>query len=66
MKNLRTLATWRLIIWSVLFVGTIFFFGCGSDHEDALEQPLEEQSPPSGNQSPAEVTPQLDVVKFTG
>ena len=65
MKNLRTLATWRLIIWSVLFVGTIFFFGCGSDHEDALEQPLEEQSPPSGNQSPAEVTPQLDVVKFT-
>ena len=71
MKAFRKLATWRLIIWSVLFFGTILFFGCGSnDDDDTLEQPLEEQpseavTPPSVNQSPADVAPQLDVVNFT-
>ena len=71
MKTFRNLATWRLIIWSVLFIGTILFFGCGNDDDDdGLEQLLEEQSSatvnsPSGNQSPAEVAPQLDVVNFT-
>ena len=59
MKTLRNLATWRLIIWSVLFISTVFFFGCSNDDDDdELEQPLEEQSP-------AEVSPQLDVVNFT-
>ena len=70
MKTFRNLATWRLIIWSVLFISTILFFGCGNDDDDGLEQPLEEQppeavTPPSENQSPAEVAPQLDVVSFT-
>ena len=71
MKTFRNLATWRLIIWSVLFIGTILFLGCGNnDDDDALEQPLEEPpsevvTPPSVNQSPAEVAPQLEVVNFT-
>ena len=71
MKTFRNLATWRLIIWLVLFIATVLFFGCGNDDDDdGLEQPLEEQSseavtPPSANQSPADGTPQLDVVSFT-
>ena len=70
MKTFRSLATWRLIIWSVLFTATVLFFGCGNDDDDGLEQPLAEESPeavtpPSANQSPADVAPQLDVVNFT-
>ncbi len=70
MKTFRSLATWRLIIWSVLFLATVLFFGCGNDDDDGLEQPLEEQlseavTPPSVNQSPAEASPQLDVINFT-
>ena len=71
MKTFRSLATWRLIIWSVLFIGTIFFFGCGTDDDDnGLEQPLAEQSPAaeppaSADQSPADAAPQLDAVSFT-
>ena len=71
MKIFRNIATWRLIIWSVLFIATVLFFGCGNDGDnDGLEQPLTEQSseavtPPSANQSPAEVAPQLDVINFT-
>ena len=71
MKTFRSLATWRLIIWSVLFTATVLFFGCGNDDDDdGLEQPLEEQpseavTPQSANQSPVEVAPQLDVVNFT-
>lgn len=71
MKTFRDLATWRLIIWSVLFIGTILLFGCGNDDDDdGLEQPLEEQpseavtSQPT-NQPSAEVAPQLDVINFT-
>lgn len=68
MKTFSKLATWRLIIWTVLFISTFLFFGCGSDDEDELEQPLEEQPPVTANpsgQSPAEGELQLDVVKFT-
>ena len=71
MKTFRSLATWRLIIWSILFIATVLFFGCGNnDDGDGLEQPLEEESPtaetiPSATQSPADVAPQLDVVNFT-
>ena len=71
MKNFRNLATWRLIIWSVLFVATVLFFGCGNDDDDdGLEQPLEEQPseaviPPSADQSPADAVPQLDAFSFT-
>lgn len=71
MKTFRDLTTWRLIIWSVLFISTILFFGCGTDDEDdGLGQPLAEQppaaaTPASADQSPAEVAPQLDVVNFT-
>ena len=65
MKTFRNLATWRLIIWSVLFIGTVLFLGCGNDNDDdALEQPLEEQ-PTEAVLPPAEVAPQLDVVNFT-
>ena len=65
MKTFRDLATWRLIIWSVLFIGTVLFFGCGNDDDnDGLEQPLEEQ-PTEAVLPPAEVAPQLDVVNFT-
>ena len=64
MKTFRNLATWRLIIWSVLFIATVLFFGCGNDDDDGLEQPLEEQ-PTEVVLPPAEVTPQLDVVNFT-
>ena len=71
MKTFRNLATWRLIIWSVLFIGTILLFGCGNnDDDDGLEQPLEEESitaetTPSVTQPPTDVVPQLDVVSFT-
>ena len=70
MKTFRNLATWRLIIWSVLFIATVLLSGCGNDDDDGLEQPLEEQPPadttaPSATQSPADVAPQLDVVSFT-
>ena len=70
MKTFRKFATWRLIIWSILFIGTVLFTGCGNDDDETLEQPLTEQPPtdttlPSTNQSPAEVTPQLDVISFT-
>ena len=71
MKTFRSLATWRLIIWSILFIATVLFFGCGNnDDDDGLEQPLEEESTtavttPSVTQPPAEVPPQLDVVNFT-
>ena len=64
MKTFRNLATWRLIIWSVLFIAIVLFFGCGNDDDDGLEQPLEEQ-PTEVVLPPAEVTPQLDVVNFT-
>ena len=65
MKTFRNLATWRLIIWSVLFIATVLFFGCGNnDDEDGLEQPLEEQ-PTEVALPPTAVTPQLDVVNFT-
>ena len=64
MKTFRNLATWRLIIWSVLFIATVLFLGCGNDDDDGLEQPLEEQ-PTEVVLPPAEVTPQLDVVNFT-
>ena len=64
MKNFRNIATWRLILWLVLFVATVFFFGCGNDDDDGLEQPLEEQ-PTEVVLPPAEVTPQLDVVNST-
>ena len=71
MNTFRNLATWRLIIWAVLFIGTILFSSCGDDDDDdGLEQPLTEQpttdtTPPSTNQPPAEAAPQLDVVSFT-
>ena len=70
MKTFRNLATWRLIIWSVLFIATVLFFGCGNDDDDGIEQPLEEESTttvntPSGTQPPTVVAPQLDVVNFT-
>ena len=60
MKNFRNLATWRLIIWSVLFIATVLFSPvAGDDDDDGLEQPLEEQpseavTPPSADQSPAD------------
>ena len=70
MNIFRHLATWRLIIWSVLFIGTVLLFGCGSDDDDGLEQPLAEQpsaaeSPASADQSPADAALQLDAVSFT-
>ena len=71
MKTFRNLATWRLIIWSVLFIGTILLFGCGNDDDDdGLEQPLEEESSaavttPSVTQPATDVAPQLDAVSFT-
>ena len=71
MKTFRSLATWRLIIWSILFIATVLFFGCGNnDDNDGLEQPLEEESPTaettlSVTQPPTVVGPQLDVVNFT-
>ena len=71
MKIFRNLATWRLIIWSVLFIGTILLFGCGNDDDDdGLEQPLEEESSaavttPSVTQPATDVAPQLDAVSFT-
>lgn len=71
MKAFRSLATWRLIIWSVLFIATVLFFGCGNDDDDdGLEQPLEEESTtavttPSVTQPPTDGAPQLDVVNFT-
>ena len=70
MKIFRNLATWRLIIWAVLFIGTVLFSSCGDDDDDGLEQPLTEQPPadtttPSATQSPADIAPQLDVVSFT-
>ncbi len=70
MNTFRNLATWRLIIWAVLFIGTILFSSCGDDDDDGLEQPLTGQptadtTPPSTNQPPAEAAPQLDVVSFT-
>ena len=71
MKTFRSLATWRLIIWSILFIATVLFFGCGNDDDDdGLEQPLEEESitaetTPSVTQPAADVAPQLDVVNFT-
>ena len=71
MKTFRNLATWRLIIWSVLFIATVLFFGCGDDDDnDGLEQPLEEESTttlntPSVTQPPVDAAPQLDVVSFT-
>ena len=65
MKTFRDLAAWRLIIWSILFIATVLFFGCGNDDDnDRLEQPLEEQ-PTEAVLPPAEVAPQLDVVNFT-
>ncbi len=65
MKTFRNLAAWRLIIWSILFIATVLFFGCGNDDDnDGLEQPLEEQ-PTEAVLPPAEVAPQLDVVNFT-
>ena len=71
MKTFRKLSTWRLIIWSVLFVATVLFFGCDTDDDDAgLEQPFGEESTtavgtPSVTQPPTTVAPQLDVVNFT-
>ena len=71
MKTFRNLATWRLIIWSVLFIATVLFFGCGNDDaDDGLEQPLEEESSAavttsSVTQPPTVVAPQLDAVAFT-
>ena len=67
MKTFRNLATWRLVIWSVLFIGTFLFFGCGNgDDDDELEQPLEEESTTAvTTPPPADVAPQLDVVNFT-
>ena len=70
MKTFRNLATWRLIIWSILFIGTILLFGCGNEDDDGLEQPLEEESStavttPSVTQPPTGVAPQLDAVNFT-
>ena len=71
MKTFRNLATWRLIIWSVLFIATVLFFGCGNDDDDdGIAQPLEEESTtvvptPSETQPPTAVAPQLDVVNFT-
>ncbi len=71
MKTFRNLATWRLIIWSVLFIATVLFSGCGNgDEDDGLEQPLEEESTtavttPSVTQPPTAVAPQLDVINFT-
>ena len=71
MKTFRSLATWRLIIWSILFITTVLFFGCGNDDDDdGIEQPLEDQpsadvTPPSADQSPADAVPQLDAVSFT-
>lgn len=65
MKTFSTLATWRLIIWAVLFVSTVVLFGCGSDDDDELEQPLEEQPPATVNPPSGNLAPQLDVVKFT-
>ena len=71
MNAIRDFATWRLIIWSVMFIGIVLFFSCGGDDgDDTLEQPIKEQlpetvTPPSTNQTPIEVEPQLDVAKFT-
>ena len=71
MKTFRNLATWRLIIWSVLFIATVLFFGCGTDDDDdGIEQPLKDQpseavTPPPANQSSVDAAPQLDVVSFT-
>ena len=71
MNTFRDFAAWRLIIWSVMLIGIVLFFSCGNDDgDDTLEQPIKEQlpetvMPPSTNQTPAEVAPQLDAVTFT-
>ena len=71
MNTFSDFAAWRLIIWSVMFIGIVLFFSCGNDDDDdTLEQPIKEQLPetvipPSTNQTPAEVAPQLDAVTFT-
>ena len=33
MNTIRDFATWRLIIWSVMFIGIVLFFSCGGDDE---------------------------------
>ena len=70
MKIFRSLATWRLIVWSILFIATILLFGCGNDDDDGIEQPLAEESPEaetpsSATQPTADAAPQLDTVSFT-
>ena len=72
MQIFRSLATWRLIIWSILFVGVLLFFSCGGDEDDdELEQLLDEELPTavdasSNNQSRAKGTPQqLAALSFT-
>ena len=71
MKTFWNLATWRLIIWSILFIATVLFLGCGNDDDDdGLEQPLAEESittetTPTATPPPTADVPQLDTVSFT-
>ena len=42
MKNVKTLAPWRLIVWAVLYLSVLFYFSCGGDEEADLAQPAQD------------------------
>ncbi len=42
MKRFKTLATWRLIVWSVLYISVFFYFSCGGDEEVGVAPTIQE------------------------
>ena len=39
---MKTLTTWRLIVWAVLYLSVFFYFSCGSDEEVDVAQPVQD------------------------
>ncbi|MDE0297859.1 MAG: HmuY family protein [Candidatus Poribacteria bacterium] len=42
MKNLKSLTTWRLIVWAVLYISVFFYFSCGGDEEVEVAPTVQE------------------------
>lgn len=42
MKTLKSLTTWRLIVWGVLYFSVLFYFSCGGDEETDVVQPTQD------------------------
>ena len=42
MINLKSLSTWRLIVWAVLYISVLFYFSCGGDEEVDVVQPTQD------------------------